>query len=219
MNKKDILQAVINITKTDKLLYLNLYKGNERCTQGDLFSELSSKFDVAIEYPVEKQKHIDIAKFRKGNWEEIESIIELKHYSFNQGNPEKVILNNFYGNKSKKGDIDRLTLDYINEMFFVQVYTEINWVKDKSVINKYPFLSSYARTLKNIAKVNKTDYVKEIKDIVATKIDANYEYHPVIGKRINSEVDINLHFFICGPFFKSTHVKNNEIDFGTLPIE
>lgn len=219
MNKKDILQAVINITKTDKLLYLNLYKGNERCTQGDLFSELNSKFDVAIEYPDRERKHIDITEFKNGNWEEVESIIELKHYSFNQSDPEKVILNNFYGNNKTKGDIERLKLNYVNKMYFIQLFTEIKWVKDENVLQKYPFLSvdSYVNN-KRIDKVNKTNYVDLLRKIVESKIDASYEYY-TFGKKINSEVDINLHFFICGPFYKPTHVKDNKIDSLTFPIK
>jgi len=63
--KTSIENALRQILLDRKLFYINLFNGNEKCIQGDLYSELNQNLELntALEFPIGSREHADIAFF------------------------------------------------------------------------------------------------------------------------------------------------------------
>lgn len=213
--KKILEDAIKNILVSRKLFYINLFNGNEKCIQGDLYAELNKSKNVALEFPIGNQEHADIAFFTNNSFENVESIVELKHYSPHQTKPEIVSVGNI------KDEIVKRLKNNIQEVYVIQILTQVENVSSDIIINHFPFTKGYVKTLKNINRVigNIINYSKLdiVKDKIKTEIDSNVRYVSSM-QRINNDIDVRLHFYICGPFTPNLLTSGNELDGTKLPI-
>lgn len=211
--KKIIQDAIDNILNHRKLFYINLHQGNEKCIQGDLYSELrnTQKLNVALEYPIGNREHADIAIFSNDDFETLQSVIELKHYSPHQKKPE------ISAEKEIKKEIIKRFKNNINEVYVIQILTHIEFVDNVNVLNKYPFTKSYVKNQSKIDHVAENDIINIVNNRLLNSID-NTTIHVTNNLQINNEINVRLHFFICGPFFRGELFFNRQLLKDNLPI-
>lgn len=205
--------AIRQIIFDRKLFYLNLFKGNEKCIQGDLFANLNLNPDVnaALEFPIGNKEHADIALFTDSNYNNLKSIVELKHYSPHQTNPEQSSV------REIKKEIKKRFENNIESVYVIQILTQIVNVANQDVLTKYPFTRTYANNEANITNVITNNIINLVYNTIKNEIDNGMRFVSS-SYQIDSEIVVSLHFFICGPLQRSKLFKNKDIDETNLPI-
>lgn len=210
---KTILEnAIRQILLDRKLFYINLFNGNEKCIQGDLYSKLNQNLELntALEFPIGNREHADIAIFKDNKFEHLKCVIELKHYSPHQPNPDQSAVGEI------KKEVEKRFKNNIQEVYVIQILTQIANVSNQGVLSKFPFTNTYVKNTNNIKNVTLNNQLNIIYDRLKSDIDSEMCYVS-ISHQINNEVVVRLHFYICGPFIKSMLFKN-KLDETKLPI-
>lgn len=212
---KTILEnAIRQILINRKLFYINLLNGNEKCIQGDLYSELNrnSELNTALEFPIGNREHADIAFFNNNSFEQLDCVVELKHYSPHQSNPEQSAVGEI------KKEIIKRFKNNIQEIYVVQILTQVVNVSNQAVLNNFPFTKTYVKNTSNINNVIVNNKLNLVYDKIQSEID-NEMIYVSSSHQIDNEIVVRLHFYICGPFKKNVLYNNDKLDEMKLPIK
>jgi len=138
-------------------------------------------------------------------------VVELKHYSPHQPNPEQSAVGEI------KKEIKKRFKNNIQEIYVVQILTQVVNVANQAVLNNYPFTKTYVKNTNNIKNVNDSNRMKIIYDKIQSEIDSEMRYVSS-SHQIDNVIVIRLHFYICGPFKKNILYINDKLDETKLPI-
>ncbi|MCX6244692.1 MAG: hypothetical protein NTU98_08305 [Bacteroidetes bacterium] len=211
---KSLLEdAIRRILLERKLFILNLHNGNEKCIQGDLYSELyvNLKYNVALEYPLGNREHADIAFFTDKTYSQIDFIVELKHYSPHQTNPDISVIQGI-----KKEFIKRFN-NGIEKVYVIQILTQVANAASNATLQRFPFARTYTGSVKKMGKVISNNILDLVYKKIKNEIDNEVTYFSV-KCQIDPEMEVALHFYICGLFEKTKLVLNGRLDESKLPI-
>jgi hypothetical protein len=211
--KKQIAQALQNVLKNRKPFIISLYCGDERCIQGDLYAGLLEieGLNIALEYPLGAREHADIAFFDNDLFENIQFIVELKHYSPHQTSPETSAVNEVLK------EITKRFKNNIKELYLIQMLTHVEYADNQNVIDRYPFTNTYVKSISNISNIYKNKTLNLIYENIKNNIDKDLKYVSACYQ-IAPDIITRLHFYICGPFTRSILFVNNKLDMQQFPI-